>query len=249
MILVICGTNDASAHWIYSQLKLRGLPQVELITDKQLSFGVKWEHRLGNDGVFLEFTLADGRKICNHNVEGVINRLLFLPQDSLLLIQPGDRQYVMMELTAFFTSWLYSLPQPVLNRATPHGLSGQIRHISEWLFLAAKVGLPVPVYRQSSRGHTLDVSIHARITPLNVPVKTVITVGPYVIDESIPAAIGQGCLKLAEISHTMLMSSDFTIDQKGEWTFAGATTFPDLIGGGEKLIDMLMKIFLAEKRG
>jgi hypothetical protein len=58
------------------------------------------------------------------------------------------------ELTAFFLSWLYALALPVINRPTPQGLAGQRRQRSEWLWLAAHAGLPMPRYRQTSQDST-----------------------------------------------------------------------------------------------
>jgi hypothetical protein len=80
----------------------------------------------------------------------VLNRLVSVPDEMLRPAHPQDRDYVTQELTAFFLSWLYSLPPPVLNRPAPHGLCGSWRHRSQWVWLAARAGLPTPSYRQTS---------------------------------------------------------------------------------------------------
>jgi hypothetical protein len=106
----------------------------------------RWEHR-GAKGVTIDITQADGRRLHNDTIRGVLNRLVSVPYAPLLLAHPADREYASQEHTAFFVSRLYALSLPVINRPTPQGLAGQWRHRSEWLWLAAHAGLPTPRYQ------------------------------------------------------------------------------------------------------
>src|SRR5215212_10128202 len=122
MDLCLCNSDDIAALWTYRELTRRGRP-MELITADALAFALRWEHRLGHGGVDTEVTLADGRTISAAGVGAVLNRLRTLPF-AHLRADAGDRDYAATEMHALFASWLAALPGPVLNRATPAGLSG-----------------------------------------------------------------------------------------------------------------------------
>jgi hypothetical protein len=145
---------------------------------------------------------------------------------------------VTQELNAFFVSWINALPEPVLNRATPQGLCGRMRHISEWIVLAARAGLPVPRYRQSSHGTAPPFLVHARVANAS-NLRTVMTVGSKTISDSAPEGIRLGCARLAELSRTPLLGLEFSVREDGTWVFAGASPYPDLTWGGDSLLDAL----------
>ena len=75
-----------------------------------LDLGVRWEHRVGTERVSLAATLTDGRRIRDDELQGVLNRLTYVPSQSLLLIHPADREYVQQELSS--SSWAGSPPCP-----------------------------------------------------------------------------------------------------------------------------------------
>lgn len=246
MWLVLCASNDVSAIWAYQGLKIRGLTPLELVTLEMLEYGVRWEHRLRADSVSIDITLADGRRIRNDNISGVLNRLLWVPSEHLLLVHTSEREYATHELIAFFTSWLYALPKPVLNRPTPQGLSGRWRHVSEWVWLASKAGLPTLDYRQTCHDDIPKMYVEGRIVPIGTPVKTIIIVEGHVVDELAPPDIREGCKRLAELTRTELLGVEFADGPAGPWTFAGATTFPDLRLGGQELLDVLAYVLKCE---
>ncbi len=245
MWLILCSSNDLSALWAYEGLKIRGLAPLELVRAEVLPY-VRWEHRLGADGVRINMTLPDGRRIRNEDVRGVLNRLSYVPFESLLLIHPSDREYVIQELNAFFLSWLDSLPQPMLNRPTPQGLSGQCRHVSEWVWLASEAGLPTFNYKQSSCDLTLEISVNAKVFPIGTPMSTIIVVDGHVIGAPAPPYIQNGCRRLAELSNTELLGVEFSTSTADAWTFASATTFPDLRLGGQALLNVLISVLKSE---
>jgi hypothetical protein len=237
MWLALCDSTDRAALWAVEGLRARGLTPLTWVSPEGLTRSRCWEHRVDSTGADIAITLADGSRFESKAVRGVLNRLVTLPYEPLRHIEPEDREYACQELTAFFLSWLHALPCPVLNRATPQGLSGAWQHRSEWVWLAAQAGLPTPRYRQSSSsgGAVRDVEV---TSPAST-VTTVLVVGRHVAGESAPSSILSGCRRLARLAGTSLLGIDFRVDASGAWTFAGATPHPDLRRGGNALLDAL----------
>jgi len=239
MWLVLCETQDVAAQWAYLGLRARGVEPLELLTSANLAQAVSWEHRLGDKGAYTTFTLADGRRISSDAVRGALNRLLTAPSALLPLARPSEKEYASQELVSFFLSWLHSLPGPVLNRATPQGLSGQWRHLSEWVCLAAGAGLPVSSYALSTETGTGYAPFQSSLAPPGAAVRTVLVLANQVVGDSIPEAMAEGCRRLGQLSNTALLGIDFAANAEGYWTFASATPLPDLRPGGEALLDAL----------
>ena len=147
----------------------------------------------------------------------MLNRLVCVPFEPLRLAHPTDRDYASQELTAFCLSWLYALPPPVLNRATPQGLAGPWRHRSEWLWLAACAGLPTPLYRETSEDPRDERDGQGRLVPSDTPVQTVFVVADQVVGATLPRHIRHGCRRLAELSHTALLGDCPRISTSGMW--------------------------------
>jgi hypothetical protein len=231
--LVLCSAYDIPALWAYQGLRARGLAPVELVSAELLTNTLRWEHRLGSAGVSINISLADGRVIRGDRVRGTLNRLLSLPFEYFQMASPVDRQYATQEMNAFFMSWLYALPAPVLNRPTPQGLCGHWRHPVEWHILAAKAGLPTAVCRQSSFD-TLATSY-----PGSQPATTLFAVQDRIVGGPAPGFIVEGCRRLAELSGTAVLGIDFRHSPEGPWTFAGCTPMPDLRLGGAAILDAL----------
>ena len=237
MFLVLCETDDAAAAWACEGLRARGLAPVERVTAEDLA-GARWVHRVGARGAWVEAELMDGRHLHGREVRGTLNRLLFVPQSSLVLVQDADRHYVTLELSAFHMSWLRSLGGPLPGTPSPQTLCGRIRHISEWLWLAGRAGLPAPVYTQSSRGAAPMFELNARVPGEAGPLATLFVVAGRVVGTA-PDAIAAGCARLAALCRLALMSVDFAVSPDGGWRFAGASHCPDLRAGGEPLLDHL----------
>jgi hypothetical protein len=236
MWLILCSAQDVSALWAYQALRARGLQPLELVTAEMLSYRARWDHRVGVSGASISITLADGRVITNDSVRGTLNRLTHVSLQHLA--RTPDYDYVTQEYAAFFMSWLYALRQPVLNRADAQGLCGAWRHISEWVSLAARAGLPTPAYRQTSRDQMDEALQMRRLFPLGTPTTSAIVVGGKVVGPPLPPEIRAACLRLANLSQTPLLGIEF-VTSRNSWTFAGATPMPDLRLGREPLIDAL----------
>lgn len=245
MWLVLCSANDVSAHWAYDGMKRRGLKPIEMIYAEALPFSLRWEHRVGADGVSISITLADGRLIDSDDIRGALNRVVGVPP--LPATYSPDAEYANSEIPAFFLSWMYGLPGPVLNRATAQGLCGQWRHISEWVCLASRAGLQVPAYKQSSRDQINEAVTERRLFPLGTPTRTVIVMEGSVFSADVPPAVRESCVRLSELAGTSLLGIEFVLapqigDSGNNWIFAGATPLPDLRYGGEELLDQIALI-------
>ena len=250
MWLVLCDADDEPAKWAYRGLKSRGLAPLELITTNDMDQGVSWEHHVGREGASVAFTLADGREIHSRTVRGVLNRLRWAPVKNLIYTRPEEREYATQELLAFFTSWLHCLPKPVLNKPSPHGLSGRWRHVSEWIWLASKAGLPTPEYRQSSR----DLASEFLFSDSIASGEGTGTVEAIVLNRRVfcvetPPSLREGCLRLSEVSGTTIIGIEFANSSEDSWTLAGVTTMPDLRQGGEELLDWLTQSFMKWREG
>ncbi|MEM7118887.1 MAG: hypothetical protein AAF614_41100, partial [Chloroflexota bacterium] len=210
-----------------------------------LAYAPYWEHCLGEDKAQVIFELQDGRIIHSHQIHGTLNRLLAVTGDHFVLAKPEERVYAAQEMTAFYASWLHALPKPLLNPPTPHGLSGRWRHISEWLFLAAQVGLPTPKI-QLGMDHLALNSNYAqgRLYSEKEIDTMVLVVGSHILnstggDTTIPMSIRQSCLQLSHIAKTPLLGLYFTIEEHYKWCFVGATPYPDLRKGGGAVLNAL----------
>ena len=239
MWLVLCSSSDMPALWAYQGLKACGLAPLELVSAEVLACSLRWAHGLRKAGVSIEITLADGRTITADTTRGVLNRLVSVPSEYLPQANPAERQYATQEFTAFFMSWLYALPQPVLNRPTPQGLSGHWRHISEWVWLASCAGLPTARYIQTSHDENNEMRAAGKLIPPHTQVQTIIVVAGRVVGVPVPSEISEGCRRLAALAGTELLGIEFVAGTAGPWTFVGATPFPDLRLGGQGLLGAL----------
>jgi hypothetical protein len=243
MWLVLCSPIDAAAHWAYEGLAARGVSPIRLLYPEALTEWCRWEHRLGAGGCGARIILADGCELESGTVCGVLNRLVTVSPSPLS--SASDYSYVIQELRALLLSWLNGLPAPVINRASPSGLSGACRHISEWLPLAARAGLPTAAYRQSSADAVPEMYGERPLFPPGTPMRTVVVLGAAAFGKA-PAEIADSCVRLAEIAGLTLLGVDFVVGAEGRWQFAGATPSPDLRLGRAPLLDQLALRLRAE---
>ena len=236
MWLILCERFDTVALWVYEGLKARGVNPLEMIVADSLSYLTVWDHRIATAGVTVEVILPDGRRIHSDMLRGVINRLVRVPMDATVLIHPSEYDYVYHELNAFFLSWLYALPQPVLNRPKPRGLAGVSPHISEWIWLAARAGLSTHDYVYSPQNHLwIDDGYHSRS-------HTVFVVDGQLIGPTPSSAIRRSCIRLATLAGTDVLGIDFVTAPESDWIFKGATAYPDLRKGGTAMLDTLAMV-------
>lgn len=225
MWLVLCHADDLAALWAFEGLKDRGLYPLELVSAECLAASLRWEHRVDSRGASFRITLADGRCLTSDRVFGALNRLQFVPLPHWQWAPAREREYVQQEMMAFFASWLTAIPGPVLNPASPLGLSGIWRRRAEWIKLAAEAGLVTADYHS---GHSLEPASAARRT---------VIVADGIVPPGVPPA--NGCRRLAALAQIPLLGIDFEVLDNGIWRFAGATPAPDLRQGAAGLLDAL----------
>ncbi|MBI4539869.1 MAG: hypothetical protein HY704_10220 [Gemmatimonadetes bacterium] len=280
--LVICHPWDLPALWAYRGLTRRGLGPLELVSVEALLAATRWEHRLSANGAFFDVTLVDGRRFTSESVAGVLNRILVAAPPQLLSVVPSDRRYAEQEFLALVLSWLNAVRGPVLNPATPQGLSGRWRSEPEWRVVAAQAGLSVTPFRVSSAmpahpgssgvsgaaaswgaGGPIAVAAASAQAPLAASgagvsgaagpgttggtavagvglVSTyVIVVGRRIVGDPVDEGVRQACRRLAELAETPLLGVALSPGREAAPVFAGATPLPDLLWGGEPLLDAL----------
>jgi hypothetical protein len=236
VILVLCHEWDASASWAAEALRCRGLsPRV--LTGRDLAAIRGWRHTVAPDGT-AAFTmrLAGGEVLSTGNVRGVLNRLCAVPSAWLRSIGGPDRDYAAQEMQAFYLSWLHTLPEPILNRPTPQGLCGNMRHPSAWTSLAANAGLPVRPFRQTCD----DAPARAWHPAHDPPGRTVWVVGSHVIGpDDLARQYRTECLRLTHSARCALLGIDFAVFGDCQWHVTGASPLPELTQGGSGLADAL----------
>ena len=230
MWLVLCDRTDHAALWAHRGLAARGLEPLDLVTADALAYALRWEHRIGTAGASVVVELGDGRRIDGGSVRGVLNRLVAVPDGHLALAREADRDYARQELFAFFVSWLTSLPGRVVNRPTPQGLCGSWRHRSEWLALAAAVGLETVPFRMNG-----DMPDGGFGFGVRAAARTVVVVAGEALGAGLPRPVRAGCGRLAELAGAALLGVELTADGR----VTGATPLPDLRLGGERALDLL----------
>jgi len=238
MILILCDEEDSSALWAAEALKLRGLEPM-LLTGSNLAAVKQWHHTIGAMGVYCEIYLNNGIRLRSHEIKAVINRLPYVPSAWIRSIGGNDREYAIQEMQAFYLSWLHSLPCPKLNAPTPQGLCGNWRHPSVWTTLAVQAGLPVKPYRQTSNDNP---ELFWQTSNQSLAV-TVYVVGRHVIGpDNLLYSHTASCLHLAQIANVLMLGIDFTQESDGKWVMSKVSVMPDLICGGEKLINAIIGV-------
>jgi hypothetical protein len=202
-----------------------------------LACGLRWHHRLAPAATETTIVLADGRTIRHDRLNGVLNRLAFVPALAFARVSADDREYAAEEVLALWASWLHSLPCVVMNRP-----SGQVvspwRARSEWVWRASRAGLTIVPYRESSADGTSDEAMTASVAR-NAASRTVFVVGDRVVPADVPEPVRNGCLRLARDAQVSLLSAAFQPDPVGGWAFLCADPFPDLRLGGGALLNAL----------
>jgi hypothetical protein len=232
---------DASARWAVDALRARGL-ELCVLTDEDLARVEGWSHRVGDGGADCELRFAGGDRLLGSRMRGVFNRLPFVPTPWLRRLGGADREYAVQEMQAFYLSWIHALPGSKLNRPTPQGLCGSLRHPSEWRALAARAGLPIKAFRQTSE----DDPAAAWRTVAGPHAATLYVVGAQVVGpHDLEQAHGAACSRLAEAAGAALLGVRFEPADGERWRVAGASAMPDLIEGGGALVDALAGALLS----
>lgn len=137
MLVVVAGRHDREARDLAGRWAPYG---AAVLTCEDLAVA-GWRHLL--DDPDASGVVIDGRAVAAREITGVLTRLSYVPERELRRIVPEDRSYVAAEMTAFLYSWLAGLRCPVLNRPAPTCLSGPSWCHEQWVYTAARLGIPV----------------------------------------------------------------------------------------------------------
>lgn len=138
VVLVVASAYDAVAGAFVRRYARRG---VRLLQPRDLS-RPGWRYEFGARAGSSQAVVA-GYHCSEAQLAGVITRLASVTPSDLPHIDPGDRAYVALEMTAFLVAWLERLSCPVLNRPTPACLAGEWCSTQAWVHRACRLGIPV----------------------------------------------------------------------------------------------------------
>ena len=237
MYCVFCRADDLPALWAFRGLKRRGLNPLEIFTPEALVYNRRLEHRLQAGETITHIELVDGRVIESAEVQGVLNRVNYLPVEHFRFAEVEDRAYAGLEQQAIYLSWSHALPGVVINRPEPRGLCGEVRSPAEWTWLALQAGLPVLPFRQGDE-QALEYPPYNTTSQLLVFDGRICGAPIQWVNEDLRNSIKQ----LAELSGLRLMGLGFVLSPAGEPLFVSATALPDLQLGGEVFLDALMAV-------
>lgn len=240
MTLILCEDSDLAAAWVAGQLQRRGL-RADVVPSSALGAASRWEHRVDAGAARIEIALADGRLLSSEAPVPILNRLGTVPLRALRAAGGRDYGYAVQEMFAFYLSWLHAWPATVINRPTPQGLSGHYRHASAWMALGAEAGLATQTWAQSSE----DPPEQGWAFGPPGEATAFVVAGRAVLPPALPPALAVPLLRLAARAGTALIGVEFVSDGERGWTMVRASPHPNLMLGGEPLIDAVAEALAA----
>jgi hypothetical protein len=251
MLLVVCGLEDESALWFARQATQSGV-HCRIVTTEALSYARQFSHRLDSGEVHTVVQLADGARLVDSEISGVLNRAIQAPAAAWQLAAPAERDYATMELHACTLSWLHALPCQVRNRPEPDCLAGPLRHPFVMVAAAHAAGLPCPEVRFDTTGplgpaDALLLAAAQAAGPQARPVQLVSLDGAVLGREPPePVAAGVAAFAARVRADTALLGVDFFAGVGG-WWFAGASPLPDLRAGDDGLCRRLLDLLAPDQ--
>jgi hypothetical protein len=152
VIVIVAAQNDEPARFLITRWQAYGARQ---LTPRDLSTsGWRYQPHAGRDCT----AIVSQRSVAGAEIAGVLTRLSWVSEQDVPHVVPHDRVYVASEMTSFLSAWLTGLKCPVLNRPTPTCLVGPAWRQERWVYLAARLGIPVcPVHRSTrQRGYAAE---------------------------------------------------------------------------------------------
>jgi hypothetical protein len=231
--LVVAAPYDEAARWVAQRLcRVSSAPTV-VVSPQALGSAPRFEHRIGARGGDAVIRLPDGSTLSTSRIAAVLNRFDRAASSAWDRARAGERAYVEQELHAIALAWLASLPVPVVNPATPRGLSGPCLSVAEWRMLAAADALAPLPYCESvplgERGGDVPIA------------REVLAIGDICVGEA-PAHVADGLRRLAAAARTPILWAGFAIDATGRWRFAHANPWPDFRRFGDAVLVPLARV-------
>ncbi len=222
---VLAHRGDADAELLAAELARRA-DGVVLLWEDDLFLGSRFTHRVGPAGVETSVVCEDGRRLDSSRLRGVASRLTRAMPPQFRAAAAGDREYAAAEAQALTLSWLASLACPVVNPASPRGLSGPLLSRLEWSLLAIRAGL-----RCSFRvGPGVDPQEPPPASAAEGPARKVLVVGGRLIGEA-SEEVARACVALARLAVCPVLGIEVAgplAAGTGETSFRAAETTPAL---------------------
>jgi hypothetical protein len=161
-----------------------------------------------------------GRSLPVSEISGVVNTLPTVAPGSLLVYEPGEREYQASELHAWLTYALSALSCPVVNRPTALSLNGPVLNPLGWFHLAHAAGIPVAAVEVTPDRANAGKNSWPDVVEA-VCVGGEIAVGSHAVAEA-------HTLELARHAQVAYLRARYEDEGTGEIRFAGASSVPDL---------------------
>jgi hypothetical protein len=239
MWLILCSRDDPAAIWAWGGLRQLANTSVELLFTEELAFSPLFDHHLDGRGARVRIGVSEHRWIESSQVTGVLNRVVSPPRQQLERVATADLAYAEAEIQAFYLSWLSAFPGNVINRPHPFGLAGPWFHASEWFLRAARAGLPVKTYRQSSLDTVQPACCRAQP---HGSMHHIVAFSDAVFGLDLPEPIQIACSRLVRASPAKMLGIDFCRTSSDGYQFVSATPLPHLMVGGKPLLNRLAKM-------
>jgi hypothetical protein len=228
MIVILCHADDAAALWLCAALRRLGRDDVEAVSVEALVYSRRIVHRLDDAGDTGEIEMADGRVLRCEAIDGIVNRVRFLPLAHIERAAAADRTYATEEIHAFLLAWLDGVAGRVINPPLPTVLDGGTFPTATVVHLAAMAGLPT---RRWAYGSEEDPDAPA-VPGATVPV---IAFDNRIFGPVVPRALQDGCRRLAVLLGVPLLEVALSHSAEGGWRFQGARGLADFRAGGAPL--------------
>ncbi|MGH8066014.1 MAG: hypothetical protein ACRERE_12450 [Candidatus Entotheonellia bacterium] len=190
-----------------------------LLTPKDLS-RAGWRHGLGD--LDSSAAVVAGRPCAACHIMGVVIRLPGVLEQDLSYIVPPDRAYVAAEMNAFLRFWLRELCCPMLNRPTRNSLAGPQWRQEQWVYTAARLGIPV----MASHRHIARASACTDAAQVPPEGTTVTIVGGQHFG-AVDQALARQARCLADVAGVDLLAVRFSGAEPGS-RFVSANPWPDI---------------------
>jgi hypothetical protein len=205
-ILILSHAGDRGAAAVCGALESRvGRSGVRLVTDAELFLAPLWLHTVSISGDDTVIRLPDGETLRSDRIGCVLNRLEFIHLPQFEDGDPEDCDFAVSEFRALLTSWLRSLPCPVINHSAASELSESSRRHSEWLWLAGRAGLPArELVLSDGARREVRTDLSGGLTPVSGLPRKYLVAGERVVGPC-PEDWEEPSLRLARIADCSLL--------------------------------------------
>ena len=163
-----------------------------------------------------------GTRTTPGEISGVVSTVpYFLPQE-FYYVDPADREYVCVELSAFLVYFISELGCKKLNPPSTRRLSGLGMHRLEWLKAAEKCGVPVwPFHMKNGVGDPVG-------DPKELKHVASTIVGDSLVEDGAPEIIGRHMRTLSRHFAMPYLSCLFVSREGGDYFLVELASVPDV---------------------